>query len=256
MKSITFLLLAGLLSATHTYAHPFFQHDGQSLRAVFSQLDLSFAQKQDLRQYMRQAREQMQLQRQDVKLFRQQLQDAIRHDSFDQDAVEALIDAQHMLMTDLAMTRAIHKHYAWHVLEPSQREQFRTLMSRETSVDVNKRLEEVLNKLALTEQQQDQISESTAVLAQGFAQFRALREARRDAELSVIAAGQFDQDAWLAVHQGFSDEFKALALQHAQARHQIWNALDTSQQQTLDALQENRSRHRQYRKAHLSEQRS
>ncbi|WJG10027.1 Spy/CpxP family protein refolding chaperone [Aliiglaciecola sp. LCG003] len=205
-------------------------------RAIYKQLDLTEQQHQDLREVKKQTKDDTHVYKQDLKQLEQQLKTLIQSERWDAESARALIERRQELKSELALTRALNHNYLWNVLDDSQQHKFTELTARKFDrKDIRQDKDsrhplKRLNRLDLTEAQQQQIS---ALLEQQKHQQSDIRQAvkaKKQDMLRLVRSTEFDQAQWQVIQQEMKESQVALAMSFSQTRHQIWNLLDEQQQ--------------------------
>ena len=98
-----------------------------------SELSLTNTQKQDIRQILKQTREDRGLFNTDEKSLRTDLRSLVHSSEWDQAAIESAITQRQALMQEKALQRASNKHQVWNLLTETQQAEFvAQLESRKT----------------------------------------------------------------------------------------------------------------------------
>lgn len=234
LKKVILFTLASTL-AFSAIANP--HHGGKhQLKEIFAQLDLTDEQRQDLRQYMREGRQDSSTFRQDMRYLSNQLKALVHSDVWNEEAVRNIIQQRQELHVQQSLTKATKQHQVWQTLTPEQQAKFDELKQlkradRRSKEDrKNKRFE----NLALTDEQQSQIDEIKAASAETRKVFKAQIKALKQAEKALIRADEFDQQAWLALQAEYKEQMQQMGLARAQSKYQIWNLLSSQQQELME----------------------
>ena len=245
MKAMYKSLLTLTVSALITFGASAGHHPGPHHQmALLKQLDLSREQRQDVRQLMRQGRQDVAVYREDLRAVRQQMQALIKAESWDEAAVKDLLEERQPLMAQLALTRANKKHQVWQVLSDEQQAEFEALMQDREPREFSDRQQKMLERLDLSDAQQQQIDQIRTENAANKAAFRQLRQDLKQAEAELIKADSFDQDAWQGLRAEYQQVFADYALKGLYARHQVWQVLSDEQQAEAEQRMQKRKHKR------------
>ena len=235
-RSLLGLALTGLLvaGATQTVVAG---HHPQGLKTVLKQLDLDTTQKQDLRQIMRERKDNVSVIREDLKDLKAQMQTLIQSDQWQADQVETLLQNRSDLMQQVALEKAKGRHAMWQLLTEAQQTQFDELRSERTGKRKDKRMARMLAKLELSDQQQTQVDAILDGLKAEKEAYKAQHQTLKQAQRDLIRAEQFDEQAWHELYQQYATGMLDVAIKTSYGRHQIWNLLTPAQQDKVEHMQ-------------------
>lgn len=239
LKKIVLTTALGTLTLA-ALAKPFPHHDGE--RAIFKQLDLSVSQKQDLRQIMREGRDDANVYHQDLKSLKDQMKALVTANEWDETAALALLQEQAPLMEALAMLKAERKVQAWEVLDENQQEAFLALADNREAEMGEGREWRRLSKLDLSAEQESAIAAIKADAEEHRQGARATRQALRDGVRGLIANNSFTADSFKALYAQYEDDILQAGLARAHTRHQVWNILTEEQQAEVAQKMEKRTK--------------
>ncbi|GAA0858771.1 Spy/CpxP family protein refolding chaperone [Aliiglaciecola litoralis] len=248
IRNIVFFVSAtALFSAAGASAHS--RHE-QPIRAMLQQLDLDQQQRQDLRALMQQSKQDRQVFKIDLKSLKQQMDEVIRADQWDQQRATTIIQQKQHIDAQLALSRANNKHTIWNTLSADQQQQFDTLVLEQRQQKQDKRARDPMKRFARLNLSDEQHSQISALIEAQRSQ-RQLSKANlsqfRQQQAQLIKNDEFDQTSWLASYQQMQQNQMELAVSVAHARHQIWNTLDQQQQAKMLKM-ENKRKHKQDKK--------
>lgn len=224
-------------------AHLFEDGPKPKMREVFSQLDLTIGQKQELFVLKRNLKDEVGVYRADLANVKRDVGNLVKTDELDVAAVEAQLTAQTSLISQLGLAKAEHRNEVWNVLTDEQREKLADLMEDKGSNASEKREERkarFISKLELTEEQQASFEQINAAFAQQKEVFKEKRMSFRTAEKAIIQQETFDEEAWMALFNVYSDDAVAMGVEKAKHRHEIWNILTDEQREKLEKRMEKR----------------
>lgn len=220
----------------------------QDLRKVLNQLELTTEQRQDVRQLMREGRDEKRLFRQDIRDVAQQLRTQIQSEDFDQTAVKTVLQQKSDLMTQLALTRAVKKHQVWQLLSEPQKAKFNDIVAQRQDRQSRKSSKPGFRKLGLSDEQKAKIEQIKAENAEVKAAAKAQRKALKEAQRTLIQAEEFDQEAWQTLLTEYQPQLIENGIIRAQTRHQIWSLLTEEQQAKATKMMQKRMK-KAHRKA-------
>ncbi|PKG98660.1 Spy/CpxP family protein refolding chaperone [Paraglaciecola sp. MB-3u-78] len=229
------------------------KHDG--MRQILSELSLTDSQKQDIRQILKQTREDRGLFNTDAKSLRTQLRNLVQSTEWDQTAIESAITQRQALHQEKALQRATNKNLVWNMLTETQQTEFAgQLETRKAERDEKrkegkrkgKRNDYKLKRLDLTEAQLTAIEVIKDVSKASAKEIEIKLKTYKQAERLLIHRTDFKSDVWQALSNEYQTNFLAMAVLKAKTKHDIWNQLTPEQQ--ADAGEEMCSKKRKHRK--------
>jgi Spy/CpxP family protein refolding chaperone len=222
------------------------KHDG--MRQILSELSLTATQKQDIRQVLKQSREDRELIKTDDSV-RTDLRSLIQSTEWDQTAVESALIQNQAVMQDKALQRATNKNQIWNLLTETQQAEFVALLDtrkaeREEKKGKGKRKDKMLKRLDLTEEQLTAVEViKTAAKASG-EETKAKLKTFRQAEQALVQNNNFNAEAWLTLNNKYQADFLAMAVLKAQTKHDVWSLLTTEQQaKAVEKMQGKKNKH-------------
>jgi len=222
------------------------KHD--DMRQILSELSLTDTQKQDIRQILKQTREDIGLFRSDAKSFNTELRSLVQSSEWDQAAVEGVITQRQALMQEKALQRATNKHQVWNLLTAAQQAEFveqsetrkaeRDEMRTEGNRKGKSRVQK-LESLDLTEEQLSAVKAIRTAAKENGEEIGAKLKNFKQAERSLIQSADFNPEAWLVLNTEYQADFMALALLKSKSKFDIWKLLTPEQQ--AEAQQETKT---------------
>ena len=234
---LTLVIAAPAIAKKGHYQH----HDG--MRHILSELSLTDTQKQDIRQLLKQTRDDSDLFSIDVKSLKTELRDLVQSTEWDPAAVESVISQRQTLIQEKALQRANNKNQVWNLLTDTQQAEFVVLSNnlkaeREEIRDdgkgkgkeKGKRKGNKLKRLDLTETQLTDVqSIKTSTKASG-KEIKVKLKTYKQAERVLIHSSNFNAEAWQTLNIKYQADFLAMAVLNAKYKHDIWNLLTPEQQ--------------------------
>jgi protein CpxP len=230
-------------------------HRHNGMRLILSELPLTAAQNQDIKQIIRQTRAGRDLFSTDIKILKTELRDLVQSTEWDPAAVENAISLRQTLIQEKALQRANNKNQVWNLLTDPQQTEFFVLSNRlkaerkEMRDDVRGKGEGKGNKLKrlnLTETQlADVQSIKTTAKADG-KEMKVKLKTYKQAERILVHSSNFNAEAWRTLNNEYQADFLAMAVLKAKTKHDIWN-LFTQEQQT-QAREKNEGKKRKHGK--------
>lgn len=223
-----------------------FKHQGYQIKRLLRGLDLTVEQRQDVKQIIRETRQEAKLYKEDMKLARQDVKSIVQQPEFDQQAAESAIAANADVKMQLAQDRAETQHQIWVLLTAEQQQKWQDRVDARAEKEPREFNEErqlrFFERLDFTD---EQISQATQIREQAFANSQALREKRRafkQAEFAIITADEFSVDAWQALHAQYADDFHQGQLLMLETRSQMFNLMTEEQRQKAQKLKKRKGK--------------
>ena len=241
-----------MVMSASAYAHEQeYHHRAHQIKRMLRGLDLTVEQRQDIKQIMRQTKEDVKLYREDAKLARQDIKSLVQQGSWDAQAAEDAIDASAELKAKMGLQRAETKHQIWSLLTAEQQEKWVNRMEKRASKEFREfnpeRQERFFERLDFTE---EQIAEATQIREQkqqSAAELREKRKAFKQAEFEIITADEFSEEAWLALHAQYADDFKQGQLIALETRNQMFNLMTPEQRDKAKSMKKRKGKRRHKR---------
>ncbi|MGS2718965.1 Spy/CpxP family protein refolding chaperone [Paraglaciecola aestuariivivens] len=223
-----------------SFAHKGKEQNHQSMRRMFSELDLSDAQKQDIRQLRKQNKADKGLMKQDAKLLNESLRSLVQADQWQATEVANVIAEQQKLFAQKALQQATNKHQVWLLLTTEQQAQ---LAQQMTDKKTNKKAKKAkkrkqhkrMKALDLTDQQ---VSELAAIREASQAEMQPVQAKIKEfkqSERQLIHSAEFSQAAWQSLWQQYQDDFTTAKMLKTKVKHDSWNLLTPEQQAKAEA---------------------
>lgn len=230
-------------------------HDG--MRQILSELSLTDAQKQDIRQILKQNREDRGLFSADAESQTTELRNLVQSTEWDQTAVENAIMQRQTLHQEKALQRATNKNLVWNLLTESQQTEFAAqLETRKAKRDERhkegkgkrkgKRDGYKLKRLDLTEEQLTAVEAIKTAAKTSSEEVKAKLKTFKQAEQALIQSTDFAPEAWQALSLQHQVDFLEMAVIKSKTQHDIWNLLTPEQQ--ADAVKKMSSKKRKHEK--------
>jgi len=213
------------------------QHKHRGFHSMLQQLELSEQQRQDIRQTISQSRADRAVYREDLRALREEIKGYTHTDSWNEVAVRELLSQQEHLLATIKLQKAQKKHAVWNLLSAEQQQQWQTLKEQRKAKyaqrkDNNRRINK-LSQLDLTPEQEASIEQLKADKQNQKQSFEADYQAFRQAQLVLIQAETFDEQAWQVLWQQNQPLLMNMAVARALHRFNVWNVLTEEQQQQL-----------------------
>jgi protein CpxP len=234
------------------------EHD--DMRQILSELSLTDAQKQDIRQISKQNREDRGLFSSDVKSLKQELRNLVQTSEWDLAAVESAITESQTLIQTNALQRATNKNRVWNLLTEAQQDEFvvffDALRAERKGKGVagwkeGKRKGKKLKRLDLSESQLAAVSviknKSEASGKKNMAKLKVYKQA----EHLLVQSADFNAETWQTLNNEYRSDFLSIAILKVKTQYYIWNQLTPEQQaKASEKMKEKRSNHRKKGKKH------
>jgi protein CpxP len=235
----------------------------ENMRKVLSELSLTDSQKQDIRQILKQTREDRGLFNTDAKSLRSVLGDLVQSTEWDQTAVESAITQHQVLRQEKALQRATNKNLVWNLLTETQQTELTVQLETRKAEGDEKHKEGKrkgkhnsykLKRLDLTEAQQTAIEVIKDVSKASAKEIKMKLETYKQAERLLIHRTDFNPDVWQALSNEYQTDFLAMAVLQAKTKHDIWNQLTPEQQADAgEKMCSKKSKHRKKGKEHQNQ---
>ena len=233
--SLSLALSGSAFAGQHT------QSADKDTRQIFKQLELSNAQRQDIRQFSKQTRQDRGVYTLDMRDLTQNIRALVQSSTWDEQAVHSALSRRQVLQTTLALRRAQQKHQLWRLLSTQQQAKLLQLTEqREPKKRAGKHKGKYIKKLGLSEQQSAAFKELKSQLHADREASSATRQGFKLEERALIHAEVFSPNDWLALKAKYQQAFLAMALTGVKNKHQRWQILTPEQQ---GQARENRSKH-------------
>lgn len=219
---------------------------------MFKQLDLSDAQKAEIKSLRIAARENASLLKADRKEVRSQIESLMSKPAWDETLALTIIESNAELMQQKAVNRAKLRHDIYQVLSTEQRTQLDALkaekMTQKDTTEGKKRKKKrgdmlskrMAKKLNLSDEQKAEIkalreSAKTELLA-----FKDDREEFKTSMKALVQADIFDEDAVIGLLESNSDKRTAAKLIRLETRYNVLTVLSDEQKAKLEKMKQKR----------------
>ncbi|MEP0357728.1 Spy/CpxP family protein refolding chaperone [Paraglaciecola sp.] len=218
------------------------ERDHNGLRQILSQLSLTDAQKQDIKEILKQSRQDARLFKEDSERFRSNIQTLVQSNEWDQIAIESALAQSQSVQTDKMLQRATQKNLVWNALTTEQKTMFSSLVAEKKaeikSKESNKKGKHkreggMFKKLALTDEQKTAVKSIREQARATDKDLRAKLKEFKEAERALITSGDFSSENWLTLSVEYQSDFVAMSVSKANVRHNVWNILTSEQQQKI-----------------------
>lgn len=240
-----------LAIATPALAQKGHHHHHEGMRQILSELSLTDTQKQDIRQLLKQSREDRDLFSGDAQLLTTELHNLVQSTEWDQTAVESAITQHQALHQEKALQRASNKNKVWNLLTGSQQSELAAQLEThknkgdERHKAANRKGKHngyTLKNLDLTEEQLTAIKAIKNGAKTSAEVVKGKLKTFKQAEQALIHSADFAPDAWQALSHQHQADFLAMAMINAKRKHDIWNLL-TPEQQAVAAADKRKQEH-------------
>lgn len=213
------------------------KHDG--MRQILSELSLTDTQKQDIRQVLKQSREDRDLFLTDAKSPQTELRNLIQSTAWDQTAVESAITQNQAAKQEKALQRAINKNQVWNLLTETQQAEFvaqlETRMAKHDAKSSKgerkgKRKGNKLKRLDFTEEQLAAVKAIKTAEKESGEAIKAKLKTFKHAERALVQSPNFSLEAWQVLNSEYQADFVTMGLLRSKSKHDIWNIMTPAQQ--------------------------
>ncbi|MGQ8365964.1 Spy/CpxP family protein refolding chaperone [Glaciecola sp. 1036] len=200
----------------------------------FSQLDLSESQRQDIALIMRDLRGDNSLFRGERHHHRTNMRELMSMQSWDEEKAEAIIRQGLENSHQLEINRAKAKHLAYQVLTEDQRAELKQMyQSGPKNKDRGEYFKQFGKNMNLSEEQQSQIKQLWDTQHSQLAALKPQMMLHKQAERELIAAEEFDEQAYLALHQENIDTQVQMQLIRQKTRFDMMQILTPEQKKSM-----------------------
>lgn len=238
-------------------------HNRDGMRQILSQLSLTDVQKQDIKEIMKQSRQDGRVFKEDSSAYRSDIQTLVQSNEWDQSAIETALAQSEAVHTDKMLQRATQKNLVWNTLTSEQQTKFTVLVAEKKasieSKDSNKKSKhkrkgKMFKKLALTDDQKAEIKSIREQAKENDKELKAKLKTFKEAERALISSSSFSSEDWLALSAEYQSDFVAMSVSKAKVRHNIWNVLTAEQQQKVSEKMEKMQDREKRSKKHKNQQ--
>ncbi|GEM_PF-4709800 len=235
------LVILGLAAPTAVLATS--MTDNKRMR-IFAGLDLSNEQKQDIREIMRQMRQDNAIYAGEKQDTHNQMQQLMSLPEWDEAVAEQLLSTSIDTRLVLETNRAFARHQVANLLDEDQ---LTEIESRWNDGEMRDRREHMERKMArrlnLTDEQQSQAADIMSRQKALLAAYEDQLKEHRMAEKALIRADEFDRDAYVALNDAFKQTQLEIALLRAKTRYDMAQIL-TDEQREKAAKQRSKIRNK------------
>lgn len=244
MKKPIIAIIAGILAVISVAtAGPMMGHRGDMMD-VLRGLDLTREQKQDIRNLMREHREDAILSDIPCPEKHQFGTDAA---SVDEAELREELTAQATALKAKQFARAALRHDIYQLLTSAQRNALeqqdishQKRLAKKRDRDGESRLPRAFAVLSLTEAQKEALRSLQASFKAESAQHRKLMKTFREKEKALIRSDNFSEAAWHALAESYQQDFINARVAHAKHKASMMAVLDENQQKTVVAMRAER----------------
>ena len=221
--------------AAPTLAHKGKDKNHQEMRQMLSELDLSAAQKQDIRQLMKQTREDRALFKDDGISVKQSLRSKVQSEQWQQSEVESLIAELQPILAKKALQRATNKHQIWSLLTNEQQTELAEIITEKKAHKKGKKAnnrkgDRRLKRLDLSEEQLLAITSIKEAAKAEIQLTKANIKTFKQAERQLIQSANFSAAAWQSLWDEYQGDFAKAKVLKTKVQHDTWNVLTPDQQ--------------------------
>ncbi|WP_299083749.1 Spy/CpxP family protein refolding chaperone [uncultured Paraglaciecola sp.] len=224
---------------------------------ILSEVSLTDTQKQDVKQILKQTRDDNNLFKAEQKSLKLKLNQLVRTDQWDQQSVQNAIGQHQDLLQQKALQRAVIKNKIWNLLTAAQQSEFvaqaelrqTALRSKKNTLSKDKPTGKRAKRLDFTEQQLTAIQKVKSSTKASAKDSKFKLKSYNAAERKLIQSSEFNIQAWSELHAEYQADFLTLAILKAKSRHDVWNLL-TPEQQQKSKQSANKKRKSKKRKMH------
>ncbi|GAC22434.1 hypothetical protein GMES_0124 [Paraglaciecola mesophila KMM 241] len=254
--------LAFLLAQPVAIAKPPAHNGPLHIHPILKQLDLTDAQRQDIRLLIKQNRTTKDTYQPDQESTRESIRNLIQNDVWAQGDISSAIQAEQHLQNQLRWLDIKTQQQIWLTLDDAQKVKFlgeldaeqeekghglkpQQSNSRDNSnpmMSVAQRQAEHFAALNLTKEQQTLFTTQRSAEKADKEANKSAREAFRAQLISIVTSESLNEASWTALQAETEAQRFEHALTRAKNQHTFWNALTSEQQSTLQEMMESRQK--------------
>jgi Spy/CpxP family protein refolding chaperone len=171
--------------------------DHKKPAGLFSQLNLSDVQKEQIKTIRQDSRDEKKIYREEQKAVRETFKTLMKAELWDESAVTSAVTTQVSASKQLRLIDATSKHAVYHLLSDEQQAQLLDLMeNRPERPSKLAKLSKRLEKLNLDDAQTAAVTALIEAHQLEMQAFKANKSAAKEAQHALITAETFDQNAW------------------------------------------------------------
>lgn len=213
------------------------RHDG--MRKILSELSLTDTQRQDIKQIMKQSRDDREIYDIDASALKTQLRALVHASEWDQVAVENVINQHQTQLQDKALQRATSKNQVWKLLTEAQQAKFVAQLETRQAKQAQKHAKgqstdkskvRQLRGLDFTDEQRAAVESIQREAKESGETIKTRLENYKKAERSLIHSPDFNSEAWQELSSKYQADFMAMAILRTKSKHDIWNLMTPEQQ--------------------------
>ena len=248
-KLLLSLTIASLLSvSSYAMSAKDDQHQkrGDSERRLMSSLSLSDQQKQDIEQIRKESKQDMSVYRVEQQQIRENMRSIMQAGVWDEAAVTAAIEQQMTLGLQTRLIKAKSQNKVFNQLSSEQQAQFiakrvdkmteKHEKSGKMAKREDKKMARLVKALDLNAEQQASLSAMMQNNKEQRKANQALRESVRMQITELVQASEFDENAWLAIHDQNKPQALAMAVAKAKSRFDMLSILDVEQREKFSKI--------------------
>jgi Spy/CpxP family protein refolding chaperone len=210
------------------------RHDG--MRQILSELSLTDTQKQDIKQILKQSREDRNLFKTDNKSLKTELRSIIQSSEWDQTAVESALTQRQALTQQKALQRANNKNQVWNLLTETQQVEFiaqlETRKAKREEMGPRDKRKGKGNRLERLGLSTEQLAAVETIKSEAKASRVAIKtgiKTYKEAEQALIHSSGFNTQTWQTLNAQYQADFLSMGVLEAKTKYDIWNLLTPEQ---------------------------
>lgn len=225
-------------SAANAIAHE--RHSGEhGMKAFLSQLDLSMAQKLQIRSQVSDTKDEMRVYRQDFRKLHQEMKNLMQSGNVDPASVSALLSQYQSTIKNMVKSRAKVKHLVWHNLTDEQQSKAEALkqekLAKFSPEKREQKVAELIDSLSLSVEQEQPVMAAIDDLKVSREGMRSLVTNFMGLQREIVQANEFDDGAFDALFDEQFPLFTAEVAGMVQKRQALRQLLTLEQQEKLPA---------------------
>ena len=218
---------------------PGHERGNKSASMMFAGLDLSAEQKQDIRQILRQSKQDNSVYQGEKKALRAQMQSLMQQSVWDEALATDLATQKATLGMPIELNKAKARNAAFAVLTAQQQSEFIAKQAERAERKAQIKtlnFERMQERLELSDEQVESLVQIQDAHLKNTAALRDAMKAHKDAERALIFSASFDESAWSALQTEIQPTLIALDVAKSANRFQMMQLLNDKQQAKLKRI--------------------
>lgn len=217
-------------------------HHAKQLMREFKGLDLSQQQRQEIRQIVKDTRENNRVYEVSKKTRKSQMKTLMNMPAWDNDSAEAIVREQIEQQQPIRLNGAMARHQVYQLLTPEQKQKLSNKAKEvKNKLSQGKRSDKVAGRLAkaleLTDEQVTQFDALRKQTRENAMAFASTSKQHRESLRALVRADKFDSASYAKLQASFSDQLVEQRVKQLELRYRMKNLLSEEQQKKMRKMQ-------------------